>query len=108
MKRKKHHNLYVVELDRAVLKEPRFIESNPRYDPEKPCLYVGMTGLSPEERFYNHKAGYKSNKYVKKYGLRLCPRLYEEHNPLSYDDAREMETELARQLREKGYAVWQK
>jgi predicted GIY-YIG superfamily endonuclease len=105
---KRRYNIYVVELDRTVLDEPRFARENPGHDPAKPCYYVGMTGLSPERRFANHRAGYKANRFVRRYGVRLCPRLYEEHNPLSYDDAREMEVELARMLREKGYAVWQK
>jgi hypothetical protein len=106
--KKKHHNVYVVELDGAVLGEGRFARANPRHDPSRPCLYVGATGLSPEKRFENHKAGYKANRYVERYGLRLRPELYEEYNPLSYEDAQEMERELAAMLREKGYAVWQK
>lgn len=103
-----HHNVYVIELDRAVLDEPRFAAANPRHYPEKPCVYVGSTGLSPEKRFENHKSGRKANRFVRKYGLRLLPMLYEEYNPLGYEDACEMEEELAAMLREKGYAVWQK
>jgi hypothetical protein len=108
MNDKKHYNVYVIELDRAVLNETKFLKENPGYVPEKPCLYVGLTGLSPEERYEKHKWGYKSNKYVRRYGLRLCPMLYEEYNPMSYEDAKEMEVVLAGMLREKGYAVWQK
>ena len=106
--KKKHHNVYVVELDGAVLRERRFALANPDRHSSKPCLYVGATGLSPEKRFENHKAGYKANRYVERYGLRLRSELYEEYNPLSYEDAQEMERELAAMLREKGYAVWQK
>ncbi|MCK4236854.1 MAG: hypothetical protein KAX38_07020 [Candidatus Krumholzibacteria bacterium] len=104
----KHHNVYVIELDKAVLREPKFAEANAGCDPEKACFYVGLTGLIPGERFEKHRTGYKSNKYVRKYGRRLCPRLYEEYNPMFYEDAQEMEVELARMLREKGHAVWQK
>ncbi len=53
-------------------------------------------------------AGYKSNRFVRRYGLRLLPMLYDEYNPLGYEDACEMEIELASMLCEKGYAVWQK
>lgn len=106
--KKRHHNVYVIELDPAVLEESRFSAANPSHDAEKPCVYVGSTGLTPEKRFENHKAGYKSNRFVELYGLRLLPLLYEEYNPLSYEDACEMEEELAKMLREKGYAVWQK
>ena len=72
-----HHNVYVVELSREVLREPKFRRSNRGYDPAKPCVYVGMTGLAPDERMDKHKAGIKSNKFVRLYGLRLLPELYE-------------------------------
>ena len=72
---KHHHNVYVVELLREVLREPRFKRSNPGYDPTKPCVYVGMTGLTPDERLDKHKAGIKPKKFVRLYGLRLLPEL---------------------------------
>ena len=102
-----HHNVYVVELSKDVLDERRFRKANPDYDPAKPCVYVGMTGLSPDDRFDKHKAGIKSNKYVRLYGLRLLPELFEAYNPMPYEGAREMEVELAIGLREEGYGVWQ-
>lgn len=101
------HRVYVVELDRAVLREPRFRAHNPNYVDGMPCVYVGMTGLAVQERFANHRAGYKSNRYVCRYGLRLLPELYECFNPMPYEAARQMEMELADELQEKGYAVWQ-
>ena len=104
---KQHHNVYVVELSRDVFYEPRFRNANPDYDRTKPCVYVGMTGLTPDERFDKHKAGIKSNKYVRLYGLRLLPELYEVYNPMPYEGAKEMEVELAIGLREEGYGVWQ-
>ena len=70
---KHHHNVYVVELSREVLREPKFIRCNRGYDAAKPCVYVGMTGLTPDERLDKHKAGIKSNKFVRLYGLRLLP-----------------------------------
>ena len=77
-----HHNVYVVELSKDVLDEPKFRKCNPAYAPGKPCVYVGMTGLAPDERFDKHKAGIKSNRYVRLYGLRLLPELYEAYNPM--------------------------
>jgi predicted GIY-YIG superfamily endonuclease len=106
--RARRYKVYVIELDRAVLDEPKFMKANSGHDPAKGCVYVGMTGLDPEKRFENHKAGYKSNRFVKKYGVRLRSELYDEYNPLSYEDAVEMESKLARILRRKGFAVWQK
>jgi predicted GIY-YIG superfamily endonuclease len=101
------HNVYVVELDPAVLKSARFRKANPDRDLLKACLYVGMTGFTPEERFAKHKAGVRANAYVQRYGLRLVPKLYAYANPMPYEAAREMEVELAIALRAEGYAVWQ-
>jgi len=102
-----HHNVYVVELSPEVLTEARFRRANPDRDPAKPCVYVGMTGLTPEERLEKHKQGIKANRYVQRYGLRLLPELYAYANPMPYEAARDMEVELAIGLREEGYGVWQ-
>jgi hypothetical protein len=67
-----------------------------------------MTGLSPSERFLNHKRGYKACKLVQKYGVCLKPRLYKRLNPMTRSEAEAMERELARRLRNRGYAVWQR
>ncbi len=103
-----HHNLYVIELRPEIFeKERRFFEANPQWLPGKLCVYVGMTGLSPEERLRKHMRGEKDAWFVHKYGQRLLPDLYRHFNPMPYDLARVMEPELARQLREQGYGVWQ-
>jgi hypothetical protein len=65
-----------------------------------------MTGLSPEQRFENHKRGLKAARVVKKYGERLVPKLYEHLNPMSYKKAQEMEVMLADSLRKRGYQVF--
>lgn len=101
------HNVYVIELDPAVLGERRFRARNPNYVVGMPCVYVGMTGLTAEERFANHRAGHKSNRYARRYGLRLLPALYACFNPMPYEAAQRMEQDLADELQEKGYAVWQ-
>ena len=103
-----HHNVYVVLLDNEVLTHERFRNENPGRDPLKPCLYVGMTGKTPVERFRNHQRGYKSNSYVYKYGVRLLPGKFEHLNPMKYEAAVEEEKRLADRLRTEGYAVWQK
>lgn len=102
-----HYHVYVIELSKDVLYEVRFMNCNPGYITGKPCIYVGMTGLDPDVRFDKHKAGIKSNRYVKQYGLRLLPELYEIYNPMSYEAARDLEVELAIDFREAGYGVWQ-
>ena len=105
--RKHHHCVYVVLLSSDVAYEPRFRRCNPNYDAAKPCVYVGMTGLNPDDRFDKHKAGIRANRFVRDYGLRLLPELYECYNPMPYDAARDMEVELGIALREAGYGVWQ-
>ena len=104
-----HHHLYVVELKPQVFSlERKFREANPGYIPgTKPCVYVGMTGLTPAERLREHRRGNHPARFVKKYGVCLLPRLYRRFNPLPYQLAAAMEVELARQLREQGYGVWQ-
>jgi hypothetical protein len=105
--RRHHHHVYVVELSDQVWNEPSFRKANPDYQLVRPLVYVGMTGLDPDLRFDRHKAGVQANRFVFEYGLRLLPQLYEVYNPMPYEAAREMEVELAIDLREKGYGVWQ-
>lgn len=101
-------NLYVIRLDRSVLKESKFRKENPDYRRWKPCVYVGVTSLDPEERFRQHKNGYKAARYVKKYGKYLMRRRYERLNPVPSAEAEDWERDLAESLRRKGYGVWQR
>ena len=88
-----HHNVYVVYL------------RDPKGD-GRAGYYVGMTGLTPEERFLNHKNGVKAARVVRKYGERLVPRLYAHLNPMRFGEAVEMEAKLADSLRKRGYQVF--
>jgi hypothetical protein len=88
-----HHSVYVVYL------------RNPGGD-GRAGYYVGMTGLTPEARFKNHKAGIKAARIVRKHGERLVPKLYAHLNPMTYAHAKEMEGMLAESLRKRGYAVY--
>lgn len=65
-----------------------------------------MTGLSPEQRFANHRQGIKAASVVRKYGVRLVPRLYEHLNPMPYEEAVRMEAQLAEDLRARGFQVF--
>jgi hypothetical protein len=65
-----------------------------------------MTGLSPEQRFENHKRGIKAARVVRKFGERLVPKLYAHLNPMPYRKALEMEAMLADSLRKRGYQVF--
>ena len=100
------HNIYVIELDKQVLEKRKFRKANPDYVENSPCVYVGMTSKRPEERFEQHKSGYRSSRIVKQFGIRLKPRQYQSLNPMCRDEAAEMEFEKARRLRKKGWGVW--
>jgi predicted GIY-YIG superfamily endonuclease len=54
------------------------------------ALYVGKTISTPEERFQQHKNGYKVSRYMNKYGVSLLPDLFEHLNPMSADEATEL------------------
>src|SRR3954447_23349775 len=100
-----HHSVYVILLDDAVRRQRGIARLNPRRDPSRPCVYVGMTGLPIDHRFENHRNGYKSARVVEKYGLRLLPELYEHLNPMPFEAAVQMEKDLAEDLRNEGYTV---
>ena len=100
-----HHSVYVVLLKPTVAEHPSVLRCNPNRDPAKPCVYVGMTGLSVKHRFEHHKNGYKSAWTVKKYGIRLMPELYEHLNPMPFEAAAQMEKDLTEDLRAEGYTV---
>jgi predicted GIY-YIG superfamily endonuclease len=88
-----HHSVYVVYL------------RNPKGD-GKAGYYVGMTGLTPQKRFQNHKNGIKAASIVRRFGERLVPRLYQHLNPMPYDKALQMEVALADSLRKRGFVVY--
>ena len=92
-------------LDKAVGKLRKVRLANLNRDPKKPCVYVGMTGLTPEKRFANHKAEIKASFYPKRYGIRLLPELYMHLNPMPYAAAAQMERDLTEDLRRAGYTV---
>ncbi|HMD35049.1 MAG TPA: hypothetical protein VKH42_08780 [Vicinamibacterales bacterium] len=92
-KPREHHHVYVVYL------------RNPKGD-GKAGYYVGMTGLTPAQRFQNHKAGVKAARVVRRFGERLVPRLYAHLNPMPYGRAKEMEVLLADSLRKRGFVVY--
>lgn len=100
------YSVYVIEISD---------ERGPRLNPKYPNVYVGQTALTPEERFGQHKTGYKTSRYLWKggkgrgqwLGLWLKRRLYQRYNPIeTRDEAERLELWLADQLRRKGYTVF--
>lgn len=76
-------------------------------DGREHSLYVGLTGLSPDERYLNHKAGYKASRRVRRFGAGLLPALYRHLNPLDWEPATNAEVALAEALRRTGIRVEQ-
>lgn len=101
-----HHSLYAIELDRKVWKNRAFRERNPG-GAEGGCLYVGVTGLSPDERFDRHRMGVQSGRFVRTHGVRLRLDLVEGFSRLPHGIAASMEPRIAAWLRAQGFAVWQ-
>ena len=99
--------VYVIKLDDAVLKSRKFKRRNPKAISGLSCFYVGQSCHPPETRFWQHKKGYKGNRFVKDFGLGLCPQLYEKFNPIATrKEAEIIEFKLAESLRNKGHGVW--
>ena len=105
-KKRKGRNLYVITLDPAVLWEKEFRQENPGYIEGMPCLYVGMTIHDPGDRYEQHRVGYRSSKYPRRYGVELALELMEGFDREGLSDE-EQEAALADWLRDQGCAVWQ-
>ncbi|RAJ17864.1 ribose-5-phosphate isomerase [Olleya aquimaris] len=112
---KTQYHIYVVELKKKVFTEhAKFRAANPQFNGVLECLYVGMTSKTPQERFLQHKTGYRNKKgyklssnIVQKYGSYLRPSLYNHIDPITTRaEALKMEEALALELRRKRYAVW--
>lgn len=110
--KKKIYSVYVIKLSNDIAKTKKFLIENPNYDSSKPCVYVGRTSKTPEKRCEEHLTGARNkrgplySRKVKRYGIKLMPKLYEHLNPLTEDESIKLEKELSEQLREKGYGVW--
>jgi hypothetical protein len=100
--------IYVIRLDPEARRAKRFRDANPLAREDAECLYVGMTACSAEERFNQHKRGYKACSFVRRYGLSLFTELFPQTDLLPVNAARRLEIEHAESLRKQGYAVWQK
>jgi hypothetical protein len=88
-----HHRVYVVRLEHPRAKG-------------RVAYYVGMTGLPIEERFANHKRGYKCARVVHKYGVALAPEWYRDIPAMPFEEAVLAEPTLADDLRDLGYLVF--
>jgi hypothetical protein len=74
----------------------------------KPHVYVGETKKTPKERLADHRAGgFTSRPVVRKYGIRLRPRLYRAVRVCrTRTESLAAEARLAARLRRRGYCVF--
>ena len=105
-KKKKSRNLYVITLDPEVLWRREFRQLSPGSIEGMPCVYVGMTIHEPGDRFQQHKLGYRSSKYPRKYGIELAQELIDGFDGTGLSDEQQ-EAALADWLRGQEMAVWQ-
>ena len=99
--------VYVIELDRNVGKIKKFRIQNPDFIFGNRCFYVGQSAKAPMLRFKQHKEGYKSNAYARRFGFRLATNYYKKYNPIpTRKDAEELESYIAFKLRKEKYGVW--
>lgn len=103
------YNLYVIKLNSSVLNEYKFLVRNNESDRTKPCLYIGITGKSPEERYQNHIDGHRAANYVRKYHdaeSGLLKDFFDCLNPMPRETAVKMEKEFAEAFKKQGFPVW--
>lgn len=101
------YSVYVIRLKVAVLENRKFARANPNHVTYKPCVYVGSTALTPEQRYERHLNGKTGSKWVKLYHIGIHRRLTNRQGQFqTRDEAEAHERVLATRLRNKGYAVW--
>ena len=93
--------VYVIELDKEACADRR-----------SPCegvrcgrvpVYVGQTCLGAEDRLAQHQSGVRAARFVRKYGIRLRPRLAGAFGEMATSrESEAAEHELARRLRKRG------
>jgi hypothetical protein len=103
---RRKRNLYIITLHPDVLDRDEFRQANPGYIEGMPCVYVGLTIHRPGDRYEQHKAGYRSSKYPRLYGIELAMEPMEGFDAEGLKDT-EREAALADWLRDQGFAVWQ-
>lgn len=103
----RHCVVYAIELDPSVIEDSAFLRKNPKWDPSKPAYYVGMTSLSPEERYQQHRSGSTNvSRIAHEYGLALRMDIVPDQAPSRRTWAMKRETRLAKDLRSRGFGAW--
>ena len=101
------YRVYIIDLANSVKRNKKFMARNPDYIDGKPCVYVGSTAKPVEDRYQEHKSGYKANRFAKRYGRRLRLADMRPIRPRkSRASIESKEREVAETLQSRGWAVW--
>ena len=101
------YSVYVIGLRPEVLGKKRVADEHSDRREDKPCVYVGQTARTPEDRCSQHLAGKHSRRIGREFGVKLKPRLYRNVKPFATrPEAEAEEMRLGEKLRRRGYAVW--
>jgi hypothetical protein len=103
--RELRYSVYVVLLDEYVGTLPQMRRRNPKRDPSKPFVYVGLTSLPVDRRFDFRGATSEHEWRLYKFGVRLMPELYDSLPPMTCKRALQTAKKLADDLRAKGFGV---
>jgi hypothetical protein len=99
------YSVYVVLVDDYVGTLPQMRRRNPKRDPSKPFVYVGVTSLPVNRRFDFRKATPEHEWRLHKFGVRLMPEFYDSLHPMTCERALQTAKKLADDLRAKGFGV---
>jgi len=99
------YSVYVVLLDQYVGTLPQMRRRNPKRDPSKPCVYVGVTSVPVDRRFDFRRAAPWHEWRLHKFGVRLMPEHYDSLQPMMCKQALQTAKKLADDLRAKGFGV---
>lgn len=104
-----HRGIYLIELDPLVTQDAAFQKANPHIIAGLPTFYCGSTSQRPEERFIEHVSGGRNaSRIAQRYGQRLRMDLVPNAGKrFPRERALKEEVRLARELRAKGFGVWQ-
>lgn len=101
------YHIYAIRLSDDVLQRPKFMERNPHYKKGKPCYYIGSSIYPPKVRFDKHKAGERSSRWVRDFGLYPAYKKCKIVVTTVPGQHTQIERQYAAALRAKGYGVWQ-
>ncbi len=100
--------IYVLELSSEAAADPDFLLANLHFEAGMTCLYVGSSSQTGEQRFRDHLTGHNASRIAHQFAIKLRYDLMPEQTPIPRECALKEEKRLAKSLRSRGFAVWQR